>query len=150
MRPAEAEPTGGGPPFLVRFVRFALAGVVGFAIEAVVLSWWVLVAGLDIFFGRAVSFTLAVTATWAMNRRFAFVGLESGRRAAEYAGYFTVQVIGALINLGAFVLAIAAWPWMKDVPVLPLAMGAGIALVFNFLASRFLVFRGGTAPGDHG
>lgn len=128
--------------FLGRFTRFAAAGGMGFVIEAVLLTWLVTGVGLNLYVGRAISFTTAVTATWAINRRFAFADLASNRKAREYAGYLAVQAAGALINLGVFVLVVAVWSWTKTVPVLPLAVGAGVALVFNFIASSLLVFQG--------
>lgn len=129
-------------PAASRFARFVAAGGIGFLIEALILTWLAQGKGMDIYAARAVSFTVAVTATWAINRNFAFAGLARERRGREYSAYFLVQVVGAVINLGVFAAAIALWPGLRSVPVVPLAMGAAVALVFNFLASRTWVFRG--------
>jgi len=131
-----------GMPVLSRFARFAAAGGIGFLIEAVILTWLVQGQGLNIYGARAISFSVAVTATWAINRNFAFAGLQQQRRGREYSAYFLVQIIGAVINLGVFALAIAVQPGLRSLPVAPLAIGAAVALVFNFLASRNWVFHG--------
>ena len=56
----------------------------------------------------------------------------------------SVQVTGALINLSVYVLAIESFPQLARLPVIPLAIGAAVALLFNFSASRRLVFTGRT------
>lgn len=88
---------------------------------------------------RAVSFSLAVTATWLLNRNWVFGPSADTRR--EYLRYFSIQAVGALINLGTYVTVIETVPRLAGTPVIPLAIGAGLALVFNFLTSRCFVFR---------
>ena len=124
-----------------RFVRFVMAGAIGFLIEAVVITWLAVGIGMNVFFARAVSFSIAVTATWAINRNCAFAGLGQRRKGREYSAYFLVQITGAVINLGVFAAVIAGWPELAATPVLPLAIGAIIAMIFNFLASRHWVFN---------
>ena len=48
---------------------------------------------------------------------------------------------GALINLGVFALCLLAAPPLYERPVIALGIGALVALLFNFAASRRLVFR---------
>lgn len=123
-----------------RFIRFAMVGGMGFVIDASVLTLLVNGLGYGHYVSRAVSFSLAVTATWLVNRRWVFeAGAPSGR---EYSGYFIVQLIGAAINLGIYVLVIELVPTLAALPVIPLACGALIALVANFLLARRFVFTG--------
>ncbi len=118
--------------------RFAIVGGLGFLVDASVLT--LLVNGLDQnhFSARAVSFTLAVTATWFFNRRWTFE--PTRHRSKEYAGYITTQIIGAVINLSIYVLLIRLFPNLAKIPVIPLAAGALVALIFNFLSARRFVF----------
>jgi len=123
-----------------QFLRFALAGGIGFVIDAGILTLLVNGLGYGHYVSRAVSFTFAVTATWLINRRWVFAaGLPSGR---EYSGYFLVQLSGALINLGVYVLLIELVPRLAGIPVIPLACGAAVALIANFYLVRRFVFRG--------
>jgi len=119
--------------------RFALVGGLGFLVDASVLT--LLVNGLDKnhFSARAVSFALAVTVTWLANRRWTFEPTE--HRGKEYAGYITTQIIGAVINLGIYVLLIQLLPQLAKLPVIPLACGALVALIFNFFTARRFVFQ---------
>lgn len=137
---------GAGPALPRQILLFAGAGAVGFMIEAVVITvmvvWW----GIDIYLSRLVSFALAVLATWRLNREFAFSGRGSADRAREYGRYFLGQSIGALMNLGVFAALVAMFDGLRAWPILPLAAGAAVALLFNFVFSRAFVFVGRGVP----
>ncbi len=122
-----------------RFFRFALVGGLGFIVDATVLTLLVNGMGYGHYVSRAVSFTLAVTVTWLVNRRWVFQAGTPTRR--EYSGYFVVQLIGAAINLGVYVLIIELVPPLAAIPVLPLAAGAAVALLSNFLLARRFVYQ---------
>lgn len=91
------------------------------------------------------SFPAAVTVTWLLNRRYTFRTHRPAR--AAQARYFAGQAAGALINFGVFIAALQAWPLLQAYPVVPLALGAGIALVFNFCWSQWVVFKRPGLPG---
>ena len=119
-------------------LRFAFVGGIGFVVDAGILTWLVTVVGWHHYPARAISFSAAVTVAWALNRRFTFAKTNNPKR--EYARYFSIQIIGAVINLGTYVAVIEAWPRTAATPVIPLALGAALALLFNFVAARFFVF----------
>ena len=130
-----------------RLPGFAVVGAIGFVIDAVILTLLMTGAGLDPYRARAASFTAAVTATWYLNRRWVFGHADVPMTRREYMSYVVVQVIGAAINLLVFVVAIEWFDELRAVPVIPLAMGAALALVFNFAASSRFVFA---RPGESG
>ena len=119
---------------------FILVGAIGFVIDAGILTALVNGLGAGHYAARALSFTAAVTATWYMNRRWVFAKIATRKRSREYTSYLIVQAIGAVINLSIFVAAIEFLPDLAKVPVIPLAIGAAVALLFNFSASRRFVF----------
>jgi putative flippase GtrA len=129
--------------------RFGAIGGVGFLIDAGVLTWLVRVSGWGLYESRALSFALAVTATWYLNRRFTFANRAGVDRKREYSRYFAVQTLGALINLGVYVAVIAAVPALGAYPVVPLAVGSGAAMVFNFVAARHYAFSATKAIESH-
>ena len=106
------------------------------------LTFLAVVLGINVYLARLVSFSLAVLATWRLNRTFAFSGMRSADRTREYGRYFFVQSLGALVNLGVFATLVTLFQGLRAWPVLPLAAGAAIALLFNFLVSRAFVFVG--------
>lgn len=127
-------------------LRFAVIGSIGFLIDAAVLTALVKGIGWGHYSARAVSFALAVTATWYGNRRWVFDATAD--KSSEYARYFSVQIFGALLNLGVYVSILETFPVFAAWPVIPLAIGAGIGLLSNFTLSRALVFspRPGAIP----
>lgn len=120
--------------------RFAGIGGIGFVVDASILTLLVNFAGMGPVGARGISFAVAATVTWYLNRTWTFAASASARRSSEYARYVTVQVAGAIINLAIYLLAIELAPRLGRLPVIPLAMGAAVAMIFNFLASRFWVF----------
>jgi len=128
-----------------RLARFCITGGIGFLVDAAVLTWLVNGQGWHPYAARAISFALAVTATWQLNRHWVFERTADIR--AEYLRYLSVQVVGAAINLGTYVIVIELAPRLAGIPSIPLAIGAGLALLFNFLASRSFVFESGNGQG---
>lgn len=139
--------TGDGPnaprvsdnrPSLGRFASFVGVGAIGFVVDATILSALVHGAGWPHYSARALSFAAAVSVTWYLNRHWVFARTSEGAR--EYGAYFGVQVLGAVINLGTYALVIAFFPPLARLPVVPLAAGAALALVFNYSAAGRWVF----------
>lgn len=123
-----------------QFRRFVLVGIVGFAIDAGLLTWLMsLKQGLIL--SRFVSFGCAVTATWLLNRNWSFKSLQLRHGQRSYFTYLGIQVAGAAINLTLFAALVWAWPVWLAWPVVPLALAACVSLLFNFLASRRLAFH---------
>lgn len=121
------------------FIKFAVVGALGFFIDGGVLT---LLMGMDwhIIASRACSFSAAVTATWMANRVWTFK--SGGPRAMhrEYTYYFTTQIAGAIINLSVFLLIIHLYPWLRSLPLIPLAFGSAVAMAFNFLVLKNFVY----------
>ena len=126
-----------------RLSAFVLVGIVGFAVDATVLSALVYGLSFSHYSARAVSFGTAVTVTWYLNRRWTFSSTNAAAR--EYRGYVLTQLVGAIINLGTYAAIIELSPALARWPVLPLAAGAALALAFNYTTARYVFRRG--APG---
>lgn len=122
--------------------RFALAGGVGFAVDAAIfislfqwLNWGLVPA-------RLISFSAAATATWLVNRNLTFAHRKSANHLSEWARYIAVNATGAILNLVIFILVMQYLPDSGPYPFLALAMASGIAMVVNFTGSKYLAFRG--------
>jgi putative flippase GtrA len=119
---------------------FAVIGALGFLVDAGILTALNSLLDIDLFRARLASFSAAVTVTWLLNRYHTFANRQSNRATAEWARYALVNGFGALLNLAVFFWLIRRYPGLAGWPVLPLSIAAGIALIFNFVASRQLVF----------
>ena len=125
--------------FRAELGRFAAVGAIGFGVDGAILQSLVSAAGWSPLAARLVSFPVALTATFLLNRAWTFRHRAAAPAAYAYGAYSAIQILGALLNFGVFSACIA---WAAGMPPLvALAIGAAIALVFNFSATRLLVFR---------
>ena len=125
-----------------RFAKFIAVGGVGFLVDAGVLTLAVRAFGASIYPARALSFSVAVFATWLLNRTFVFD--NAGRGApivGEYSRYLVTQVIAAFCNLAVFAALIEVLPRLAATPVVPLAAGAVLGAFVNYGGSTWWVFR---------
>jgi putative flippase GtrA len=129
--------------------NFAAVGAVGFIIDAGLLSALTHGAGWSPWAARVPSFTAAVLATWLLNRRLTFPGLGLRRRSVEALGYGTIQVCGAGINLLVFGMCLGTFPRLAALPVIPFAVGSGVAMVFNYLALKRLLYSRERTAREH-
>lgn len=120
---------------------FALIGAVGFLVDGGILTVLHGLADFSAAKARLVSFPVAVTVTWYLNRRRTFRQDQDPNSAHEWGRYAVVNTVGALLNLSIFLWLVQRWQVLATYPVVPLAIAAGIALVFNFAGSRLFVFR---------
>jgi putative flippase GtrA len=127
------------------FVLFVIAATVGFIIDAGVVTALVRWLAWGPWQGRFVSFPLAVTATWWLNRRYAFRGTGGGDRRKEYAAYWAIQLAGAVVNFGIYGLCLHVAPALADWPFVPVAIGGLAAMLFNFAVARSTVYRAARA-----
>jgi putative flippase GtrA len=123
------------------FVQFAAIGVIGFALDTVVFMLLNDGHGWSISAARAVSASLSIAATWALNRRITFAARRSRLWGTELMRYAAGQGAGLLVNLGTFALALGVAPPLRSAPVIALAFGAAAALTFNFVTARRFAFR---------
>jgi putative flippase GtrA len=141
---------------LRQILTFGLIGVGGAVVDMATLWAAIHLAGLNPYAGRVVSFLAAATFTWWMNRTFTF--RDASRRAAlrQWARFIAANSLGGLVNYAIFAATVAFGPgvaaWLlggiwqvPDAlwPFLGVAAGSLAGMVFNFVLSKFLVFRRG-------
>jgi putative flippase GtrA len=124
---------------LVQLWRFASVGLAGLAVDTVVVyaargTLGLVVAGL-------VSYVVAATATWVLNRLWTFRGLGSGSRLRQWVRFLVANLGGFVLNRGTYTLLVLLVPLFAAVPFYAVAAGAVAGLGVNFTLSRKLVFR---------
>ena len=125
---------------LLEFLRFGVVGTIGFVVDTAVLYAGIAL-GLGLYGGRAVSYLVAATTTWALNRLWTFRGRGNGPVHQQWALFLVVNLIGFAMNYGTYAALIAFVPMVAAHPVLGVAAGAIAGMFGNFLLSRQLVFR---------
>lgn len=122
-----------------RFIRFCIAGTIGFVVDAGVLELLVRALDASPYVARIGSFVCAATVTWWINRHYTFGSTKAPTRA-EWLGYVGLMVGGAAVNYGVFAAYVAWWDTGRRMLWLGVALGSVAGLAVNFLTSSRLVF----------
>ncbi len=127
-------------PRVSQLIRFGLAGVAGFLVDACVLQA-ALAFGMSFYLGRVISFLAAATATWLINRRLTFA--HDGQRPASFQEWW--RYVGAMMVGGAVNYLISALMFhgvLQSDPrsaIIAVAVGSIAAMVVNFIAARAII-----------
>lgn len=124
----------------LQFVRFALAGAVGFVVDVAVL-YLALSLGSGYYLGRLISFLSAAFVTWQINRRHAFAAHAGGRRFREWLRYLLAMSGGGILNYLVYGAVVALAVHGPLLPALAVAAGSVAGLAANFFTAKYWVFR---------
>jgi len=121
-----------------RLLLFAVAGAVGFVVDAGVL--YALAPWLGWYAARVLSFLAAASVTWLFNRRYTFAAARPPSLWREYLAYLGAMLGGAAVNYAIYALTLhlAHGPWAA---LLGVALGSLGGMAVNYLSARHLVFR---------
>jgi putative flippase GtrA len=123
-----------------QLIWFCVVGSIGFVVDAVTVVAthdWLVVYG-----ARVLSFVVAVTVTWLLNRQFTFKGREAGVGILrEYARYFGLMIAGGIVNYATY--SLLAWQLDQSPLRLVMYVGAGsvAGLLVNYLGASKLLYR---------
>lgn len=118
---------------------FALAGFIGFAVDAGILTLLVDL-GLDPRLARPASFAGAMVATWLINRSLAFGDRAGSDIGSEFLRYVSASALAALVNLGTFMVLVTIGGPFARWPVLAMALAVALSMSLNFWSYLRLVF----------
>lgn len=130
-------------------IRFAFVGAAGFAVDGSILVILFQLLDYGVIPSRLISFSTAATVTWLLNRLFTFSHRKSDSRLSEWARYVAVNTFGAALNLGIFLVLMKYLPKTGIYPLLALGVAALIALLANFLGSKYIAFHSTRATHEH-
>lgn len=120
--------------------RFCVAGAIAFVVDAGVVQALVVGAGWDPYLSRVISYLMAATTAWVLNRRFTF-GAGSDPIHREYAKYLLLNTAGGLVNYATYAAMVLAFDLVRAMPWIGVAFGSVAGLVVNFGLNRWIVFR---------
>ena len=125
---------------LTELLRFGVVGTLGFLIDTATL-YLALGAGAGLYLGRVLSYLVAATANWGMNRAWTFRHAARGRPGRQWLAFLLVNLVGFAFNYGTYSLLVAQWPMAAAHPVIGVAAGSIAGLAGNFMLSRHFVFK---------
>jgi dolichol-phosphate mannosyltransferase len=118
------------------FAQFAIVGLSGVVVNIALLT---LFLRWGVARRESVAWAIALSMIWnfALNRRFSFSFARRGSVVRQFVGFIGACSIGALVN---YFVTNWVWHW---VPFAQLAAAVGVVagMGFNFVVSRFVVFR---------
>lgn len=132
---------------LAQFLRFGVVGTVGFVVDTAVL-YAGLAAGLGLYGGRALSYLVAASTTWALNRAWTFRGQGEGPAMRQWALFVVLNLVGFAFNYGTYAALVSSVALVAQHPVIGVAAGSLAGMVGNFLLSRRFVFGGARRARD--
>ncbi|MGE8445449.1 MAG: GtrA family protein [Comamonas sp.] len=119
---------------------FLIAGSLAFVVDVAVLT--LLRDALGVYAARAVSFWLAATTTWLINRNISFAGRSaSGSLLTEYLRYLGLMLGGGAVNLAVYSLLAWIFPQGPLWLMLYVAAGTLVAMTVNYLSMTRLLYR---------
>ena len=119
---------------------FLIAGSLAFVVDVVVLT--LLRDALGVYAARAVSFWLAATTTWLINRNISFAGRSAnGSLLAEYLRYLGLMLGGGAVNVAVYSLVVWTLPQGPLWLMLYVAAGTLVAMTVNYLSMTRLLYR---------
>ena len=122
-----------------QFLRFGAVGLCGFVVDTATV--YTLRGSLGLYGAGVVAYLTAATATWLLNRIWTFRGLGSGPAHRQWMKFLLVNLIGFILNRGAYALLVTFYALAAREPVIAVAAGAVAGMFVNFGLSRRLVFR---------
>jgi putative flippase GtrA len=124
-----------------QFARFAVVGIVGFAVDTATLYAVVAVFSLNLYAARVVSFLVAASVTWFLNRTWTFPMPVRQSAPRQWLAFLSANSLGGIVNYLVYAVLIGAVALARRWPVIAIGMGSLSGLSLNFLLSRTLVFR---------
>jgi putative flippase GtrA len=128
-------------PLAMQFVKFGTVGTAGFVVDNAFVYTAHFVFGVGLILAGILSFFVAGTSNWFLNRMWTFRGASKGRIHYQWLRYLATNAAGFVLNRGIYIALIATSTLCNLHPVLALAAGSIGGLGVNFVMSRRIVFR---------
>ncbi|MDJ0387149.1 GtrA family protein [Roseomonas sp. E05] len=128
---------------LGQMLRFGVVGCVGFVVDTLTL-YAALALGAGLYVGRALSYVVAASGNWALNRAWTFRTAPRDAAGRQWLLFLAVNLLGFAVNYGTYAALVATVPLAAAHPVLGVAAGSLTGMTGNFLLSRSFVFRPST------
>ena len=122
-----------------KFAGFFLAGAVGFVVDGGIL--YALKAPLGPYLARVVSFSVAVFATFLINRFVVFADRPHRSFFRSLGSYVAANGMGGLLNFAMYSGMVWSALPVIGAPMAAFAIASALALAFNFTMTNVFVFR---------
>ncbi len=126
------------PAIIAQFLRFGTVGTIGFVIDTAVV--YSLRGVLGLYGAGMVSYLVAASANWALNRAWTFRGHHTGPAHRQWMRFMAANLVGFALNRGTYAALVTWVPLCAAQPVFAVAAGSVAGMFVNFALSRRVVF----------
>lgn len=136
--------------FFESFAKYVMVGFLNTGVDFGVFNFLMFVTGderpgLGLAIFKAISFIIAVTNSYFWNRYWVFKADTSPDRVKEFARFFVVNIVGAIINVSityGVTLNVAPQFGFNQIVWNNIAavIAGSVTLIWNFVGMRFVVF----------
>jgi putative flippase GtrA len=126
---------------LPQFVRFSIVGAIGFVVDTGVLYGAIYLFNTGPYIGRLVSYLVAASSTWYLNRLITFPDRRGGHKGKEWLKFVACSALGGVVNYSAYALYLRFAGASLATPVIGVGIGACAGLFVNYTLSRHVVFN---------
>lgn len=126
------------PALVAQFLRFGTVGAIGFLIDTATV--YALRGRLGLYGAGMVSYLLAASCNWALNRAWTFRGRGNGPAHHQWARFLAANLVGFVLNRGTYAALVTWVPLCAAQPVFAVAAGSVAGMFVNFALSRRVVF----------
>jgi len=120
----------------MQLIRYAHVGLVGFVVDAGIMSILIYILEIGVYVSRAASFLLAVTITWQLHYSYTYRLNCSCRSWSSWSKYLILNGWGWLLNLSIYGALIE----YQVVPLAAVGMSSIVAAFFNYYTATRHVF----------
>jgi len=129
-----------------QIAKFGVVGVINTIIDFVLLNFLITIVGWPLILSNTISFSAAVTNSYFMNKYWTFRNREPAH-IRQFSIFILISVVGLLLSnillrYGTDLLKVydfgLTFTWRYNIAK---AVSAVIVLVWNFIASKYLVFH---------
>jgi putative flippase GtrA len=120
-------------------MRFGTVGGVGFVLDSATV--YATRAALGLYAAGVLSYFIAATANWLLNRIWTFRGRGSGPAHRQWAAFLAANMVGFVLNRGTYAILVTVSALCARQPIFAIAAGVLAGLFTNFSLSRRLVFK---------
>jgi putative flippase GtrA len=123
-----------------RILTFGFVGLAGAVVHMVAFEIVRRLGGTGHSTAWLLSFFVAASSTWAMNRAFTFADRRGARQSSEWAAYVLVAGAGALAHFAVFWLAVHFVGFFIRNPAMGIIPGSLASFVVTYFGASRLVF----------
>lgn len=124
-----------------RILQYGSVGLLGMAVDTVSYLCMNSLFGVEHRLARFVSYWLATTHNWFVNRHFTFKHARKDKPSKELLRFYITACGSFVINYGFYFFSTTYVPFFQTYPIVAFFIGIGLAFIYNFTMANVFVYK---------